>query len=181
MLFESLKQLNANYDRVLSEKETVEMDIQDLLHQQEQLEIRQLEAADKIDQLKVEVTNAKIHGETALRALLEACIKSCEKITIRAITESETPGASGTSTYFIMLAEELQDVLTKLKLVHDSYIKDNDNNVEALARKVIVGGHLLASIHEQGMAICNKSTNIESGESKYKDYSSTLTFFFKFS
>lgn len=108
--------------------------------------------------------NSKIHGETALRALLEACIRTSEKITLRAIAESETPGASGTVTYFIMIAEELQDVLTKLKLVHENYLHDN-NNVEALVRKVQAAGHLFASVHEQGMAICNKSTNIENGES----------------
>lgn len=79
--------------------------------------------------------NAKIHGETSLRALLETCMRTSEKITLRAIAESETPGASGTSTYFIMIAEELQDVLTKLKIVHEKYLQDN-NNVEALARKV---------------------------------------------
>lgn len=152
---------------MLIEKESFETDIQDLLHQQEQSELRNIESLAKIQQLEIDLTNSKIHGETALRALLEACIKTSEKITIRAIAESETPGASGTSTYFIMVAEELQDVLTKLKLVHENYLKDNTNNVEALARKVIVGGHLLASVHEQGMAVCNKSTNIDSGESKF--------------
>jgi hypothetical protein len=50
-------------------------------------------------------------------------MKTSEKITLRAIAESETPGASGTPTYFIMIAEELQDVLTKLKLVHENYLK----------------------------------------------------------
>lgn len=159
--------MSANYDRVLGEKETFETDIQDLLHQQEQLTQQQSEAATKIRALEIELVNSKIHGETALRALLEACIKTSEKITLRAIAESETPGASGTSTYFIMVAEELQDVLTKLKIVHENYLKDNNNNVEALVRKVQSTGHLLASVHEQGFAICNKSTNIDTGESKF--------------
>lgn len=121
----------------------------------------------KIQQLEIDLMNAKIHGETALRALLETCIKTSEKITLRAIAESETPGASGTSTYFIMVAEELQDCLAKLKIAHENYLKDNNNNVEAFVRRVQSSGHLLASVHEQGMAICNKSTNIDSGESKY--------------
>lgn len=155
--------MNANYDRVMVEKDTFETDIQDLLLQQEQMDLKHNEA---VQQLQIELVNSKIHGETALRALLEACIKTSEKITLRAIAESETPGASGTSTYFIMIAEELQDVLTKLKIVHENYTKDNDNNVEALVRKVQSMGHLLASVHEQGMAICNKSTNIDTGESK---------------
>lgn len=45
------------------------------------------------------------------------------------------------------------------------FLADN-TNVEALARKVQSCGHLLASICEQGFAICNKSANIDSGESK---------------
>jgi hypothetical protein len=53
-----------------------------------------------------------------------------------------------------------------LKIVHESYLKDN-NNVEALARKVQSCGHLLASVHEQGFAVCNKSNNIDAGESKF--------------
>lgn len=156
--------MNANYDRVLSEKQTCETDFQDLLHQQEQLDLKHNETVLKIQQLENDLLNSKIHGETALRALLEACIKTSEKITLRAIAESETPGASGTVTYFIMIAEELQDVLLKLKIVHENYLQDN-NNVEALVRKVQSAGHLMASVHEQGMAICNKSTNIENGES----------------
>jgi hypothetical protein len=160
--------MNANYERVLVEKETFETDCQDLLHQQEQLDQKHNEALARIQQLEIDLVNAKIHGETALRALLEACIKTSEKITLRAISESETPGASGTSTYFIMIAEELQDVLAKLKIVHENYVKDNTNNVEALVRKVQSSGHLLASVHEQGMAICNKSKNIETGESKFQ-------------
>lgn len=155
---------------MLIEKETSEIDCQDLLHQQEQLTEKLAEANLKYQALELDLTNSRIHGETGLRTLLEACVKTSEKLTLRAITESEMPGASGTATYFIMMAEELQDVLTKLKMVHESYLKDNTNNVEALARKVIVGGHLLASVHEQGMAICNKSTNIDSGESKFNRF-----------
>lgn len=101
----------------MCEKETCETDIQYLLHQQEQLDQTHNEALAKIKELEHELVNSKIHGETALRTLLEACIKTSEKITLRAIAESETPGASGTSTYFILVAEELQDVLTKLKIV----------------------------------------------------------------
>lgn len=159
--------MNANYERVLSEKETFETDIQDLLHQQEQMDQKHNEAVVKIQQLELDLINSKVHGEAALRALLEACIKTSEKITLRAISDSETPGASGTPTYFIMVAEELQDVLAKLKIVHGNYLKDNNNNVEALVRKVQTSGHLLASVHDQGMAICNKSTNIDTGESKW--------------
>lgn len=165
--FVNTQKLSANYERVLNEKEVFETDIQDLLHQQEQTEAKHSEAMQKIQSLENDLMNSRIHGDASLRSLLEACIKTSEKLTLRAISDSETPGASGTATYFIMIAEELQDILAKLKLVHENYLKDNTQNVEALARKVIVGGHLLASVHEQGMAICNKSPNIDVGESEY--------------
>lgn len=112
--------MNGNYERVLNEKETFETEIQDLLLQQE---IEEKKYNEKIQQLELELLNAKIHGESSLRALLECLIKNSEKITQRAIQESETPGASGTPTYFQMIAEELNDVLTKLKIVHENYLK----------------------------------------------------------
>lgn len=146
---------------MLKEKENIEVDFQDLMHQQEMVEKKNLETVQQLEQQKLDL---KIHGEIQIRALLEACIKTSEAITMRAITECEA-GACGTSTYFIMIAEELQDVLTKLKIVHENYTKDSENNMESLVRKVQSLGHLMASIHEQGMTICNKSTNIENGES----------------
>ena len=87
-------------------------------------------------------------------------------MTTRAMSESEMPGMGGTPTYFLMIAEELQDVLTKLSLVHENYVKDNSKNVESLARKIILAGHLLASAHVQGLSICNSTANIEHGERK---------------
>uniref|UniRef100_A0A1Q3FLM3 Putative actin-binding protein n=1 Tax=Culex tarsalis TaxID=7177 RepID=A0A1Q3FLM3_CULTA len=131
---------------------------------QEEMDARYQTALDTIRNLENSLADAKITGESALRALLEACIKSSEKLTLRAISENEMPGAGGTPTYFLMIAEELQDVLSKLTIVHDNYLKDNSTNVESLARKVIIGAHLLASAHVQGMSICNRSANIECGE-----------------
>ncbi|XP_058126010.1 huntingtin-interacting protein 1 isoform X1 [Anopheles coustani] len=156
--------LDANMERLLSEKETIESDLQDLLHQQEESEQKLQDARAKVASMETALIDSKIIGETALRALLEACIKSSEKLTVRAIGENEMPGAGGTPTYFLMIAEELQEVLTKLKMVHENYLQDNSTNVESLARKVIIGAHLLASAHVQGMTICNRSANIESGE-----------------
>ncbi|EDS42262.1 huntingtin interacting protein [Culex quinquefasciatus] len=131
---------------------------------QEEMDARYQTALGTIRNLEDSLADAKITGESALRALLEACIKSSEKLTLRAISENEMPGAGGTPTYFLMIAEELQDVLSKLTIVHDNYLKDNTTNVESLARKVIIGAHLLASAHVQGMSICNRSANIECGE-----------------
>uniref|UniRef100_A0A182LXA7 I/LWEQ domain-containing protein n=2 Tax=Anopheles culicifacies TaxID=139723 RepID=A0A182LXA7_9DIPT len=163
-LEEKYQSLDANMERVLSEKETVEIDLQDLLHQQEQMEQKLQDALKQVATLETALIDCRISGETALRTLLEACIKSSEKLTLRAIGENEMPGAGGTPTYFLMIAEELQEVLTKLKMVHENYLKDNSTNVESLARKVIIGAHLLASAHVQGMTVCNRSANIESGE-----------------
>uniref|UniRef100_A0A1Q3FKY2 Putative actin-binding protein n=1 Tax=Culex tarsalis TaxID=7177 RepID=A0A1Q3FKY2_CULTA len=161
---EKYQSLDANMDRLLAEKGAIESDLQDLLHQQEEMDARYQTALDTIRNLENSLADAKITGESALRALLEACIKSSEKLTLRAISENEMPGAGGTPTYFLMIAEELQDVLSKLTIVHDNYLKDNSTNVESLARKVIIGAHLLASAHVQGMSICNRSANIECGE-----------------
>lgn len=147
---------------MLREKENIEVDFQDLMHQQEMVEQKNNEIVQRLEQ---QLSDLKIHSDIQIRTLLEACIKTSENITMRAITECEA-GACGTTTYFIMVAEELQDVLVKLKIVHENYTKDGENNMEALVRKVQSLGHLMSSIHEQGMTICNKSTNIEHGESK---------------
>ncbi|XP_035789603.1 huntingtin-interacting protein 1-like isoform X2 [Anopheles albimanus] len=163
-LEEKYQSLDANLERSVAEKEAIESDLQDLLHQQEEKERRVQSAQTKICELETALADSRISGDTALRTLLEACIKSSEKLTVRAIGENEMPGAGGTPTYFLMIAEELQEVLTKLKMVHENYLKDNSTNVESLARKVIIGAHLLASAHVQGMTICNRSANIESGE-----------------
>lgn len=133
--------MNANYDRVMDTKGDLETDVHDLLFQQEEFERRN-------------------------RALLEACIKASEETSARTIQENETPGFQINATYFIMVSEELQDVLTKLKGVHGDFLKDNNSHTDALLRTTVRCSHLLNLIHERGMAICNKSTNINTGESK---------------
>ncbi|XP_055619994.1 huntingtin-interacting protein 1 isoform X2 [Toxorhynchites rutilus septentrionalis] len=179
-LEEKYRSLDANMDRMLTEKVAIESDLQDLLHQQEEMDQRYQEALATVRHLESSLVDAKITGETALRTLLEACIKSSEKLTLRAISENEMPGAGGTPTYFLMIAEELQDVLSKLTIVHESYRKDNSTNVESLARKVIIGAHLLASAHVQGMSICNRSANIECGEpQEIRELNSSITSLFQ--
>lgn len=123
-------------------KEDLETDVQDLLFQQEEIMQRN-------------------------RVLLETCIKASEETSARTIQENETPGFQINATYFIMVSEELQDVLTKLKSVHQDFLNDNNSHMEALVRTTVKCSHLLNLIHERGMAICNKSTNINSGESKF--------------
>lgn len=122
-------------------KEGLETDVQDLLFQQEEVVQKN-------------------------RALLETCIKASEETSARTIQENETPGFQINAAYFIMVSEELQDALAKLKSVHQEFLSDNNSHTEALLRTTIKCSHLLNLIHERGMAICNKSTNINSGESK---------------
>jgi hypothetical protein len=160
------KKLTSNMDRMTNEKCTIESDFQDLLHQQDETQEKYQIACLETKHLAEQLTEAKIHGDASIRALLEACFKSSEKLALRAISDNDTL-ASGTPTYFLMIAEELQDILTKLQLVHSKYLQDNTQNVEALARRVIVGGHLLATAHVQGLAVCNNSADIECGERKY--------------
>jgi hypothetical protein len=151
----------------LREKEGLEIDVQDLLLQQGQLIEQRAESETKIKQLEQQLQDSHISGETALQALIQTCVKTSESIAARSFAENETPGAKGTSTYFIMLAEELQDSLAKLKITHENYIKNNSHHAESFLRKVLLGGHLLVSVHEQGLKICNKSANINTGESKF--------------
>ncbi|EAT33144.1 AAEL014598-PA, partial [Aedes aegypti] len=155
---------------------------QELEEKYQQMEHKYQDALETIKSLENCLVDSKISGETALRTLLEACIKSSEKLTLRAISENEMPGAGGTPTYFLMIAEELQEVLSKLAIVHENYLKDNSTNVESLARKVIIGAHLLASAHVQGMSICNRSANIECGEriaEEIKELSGSITGLFQ--
>lgn len=120
-----------------------------------------------IKALEATLEDTKIRDESRMRALMEACIKSSEKLALRAMSDNDVASTAGTSTYFMMVAEELQQVLNELSIVHDTYVADN-SNVEGLARKVILGGHLMATVHVQGMTICNSSADIEFGESKLK-------------
>ncbi|CRL04511.1 CLUMA_CG017588, isoform C [Clunio marinus] len=182
--YESLEiKLNEHLENSAKEIESLQQQIQANDEKfQETLDQNHNEALEKIQKLELDLINQKIQGEAALRALLETCVKTSAKITLRAITESETPGASGTTTYFIMIAEELQDVLEKLKLVHGNYLEDNNKNAEALVRKVQATGHLISSVHEQGMAICNKSTNIDSGEkiaNELREFGKSVSNFFE--
>ena len=140
--------------------------MQDLLHEQEELNEKYTAALSTVAALEATIQDTKIRDETHLRALIEATIKSSEKLTTRAMSENEVAGTAGTSSYFMMVAEELQSVLNELTIVHESYLMDN-SNVEGLARKIILGGHLMATVHVQGMTICNTSADIECGESEY--------------
>lgn len=160
--------MTTSVDRLSTERATLEVDLQDLLHQQEQLDGKLAVATDQIRSLETALQENRISGDTALRALLETCIRESEKIAARAIADNEMQTAGGTPSYFLMIAEELQTVLTKLSLVHESYQSDSNTNVEALARKVIYGGHLLASAHVQGMAVCSSTADIECGERKFQ-------------
>lgn len=119
-----------------------------------------------IQTLEEALKMARINGDARIRALVEACIKSSEKLVTRATTENDVAVAAGTSAYFMMFGEELTELLNELSMVHSNYVADNYNNVVALAKKCILMGHLMATVYIQGNTICKTSANIERGESK---------------
>lgn len=160
---EDLKTAASNLERLSEEKASMECDFQDLLHQQAELESKYKKSLEIIKELESSLATAKIHGESALRALLEACIRSSEKLAVRAYTEKEFSNATGTSSYFMMLAEELQNNLNELQIVYEKYTSD-PTAVEGFSRKIVLTGHLLSIIQIQGMTVCNTSADIEAGE-----------------
>ncbi|KAJ6648913.1 Huntingtin-interacting protein 1 [Pseudolycoriella hygida] len=155
--------IQASSDRLQTQKDNIESDFQDLLNQQEELTEKYNSSLSTIKALESTLEDTKIRDESRMRALVETCIKSSEKLALRAISENDVASTTGTSSHFSMISEELQQVLNELSIVYDTYVADN-SNVEGFARKVILGGHLIATVHVQGMTICNSSADIESGE-----------------
>lgn len=147
-----------------------------MLHEQEELAERYASSCSTIKALESTLQDANIREDARLRALVEACIKSSGKLASRAMAENDVvAGATGTSAYFMMVAEELQTVLNELAIVFEQYLADN-TNVEGFARKVVLGGHLMATVHVQGMLICNTSSDIDCGERKLSIVSRKLSF-----
>lgn len=149
------------------ERLDLENDVQDLLHQQSELVEKNRQAQEMISTLEGSMKEAEIRYSAALRSLLETCIRSSEKMATRAICDDEFAGTPiGTPGYFMLIAEELQDVLSELAVSHGEYVKDK-NCAELFARKVIMGGHLMATAHIQGISVCSTCPDIECGEREY--------------
>lgn len=161
-------------DRLQDEKQTVESDIHDLLSEQDEYNEKLLQTSNTIHTLEEALKNARINSDCRIRALVEACIRSSEKLVTRATTENDVAVAAGTSAYFMMFGEELCELLSELSIVHTNYVGDSYNNVEALARKCILMGHLMATVYIQGNTICKTSANIERGERKYYSFDCSL-------
>ncbi|XP_059609109.1 huntingtin-interacting protein 1 isoform X2 [Phlebotomus argentipes] len=158
-----------NYDRLAVDKSDIECELQDLLHQQTELEEKHTATLQTVGNLEAALKDAQIHGEVVVRALLEACIKSSESLATRTMTEEEFGGgAAGSPAYFGLMAEELTDVLTKLGISHQQYVADNAS-VEPFARKIIMAGHLMATVQIQGVIVCNSTSDIECGEQIAED------------
>lgn len=151
-------------ERMQMERLDLENDVQDLLHQQTELEERNQAAQATISTLEVALKESEIKYSVALRSLLETCIKSSEKMATRAISENEFAGTTiGTPGYFTLIAEELQEVLSELSVSHGEYVEKKDC-AELFARKVILGGHLIATAQVQGISVCSTCPDIECGE-----------------
>lgn len=148
-------------------KQTIECDLHDLLLEQDEYNEKLSQTNNTIHTLEEALKNARINGDARIRALVETCIKSSEKMVTRATAENDVAVAAGTSAYFMLFGEELTEVLSELSMAHTNYVTDSYNNVEALARKSILMGHLMATVYIQGNTICKTSANIERGESMY--------------
>lgn len=160
------QQSAATASRALDERSTFESDLHDLLLEQETLTESLTQTQATVAQLRQTASDVRIAQEAGLRALIQTCIRASENLTVRATSENEVAATTGTSSYFRMVAEELQTVLNEMVLVNAAYTNDADNNGEGLARKVILAGHLLATVHGQGMTVCNTCKDIEAGESE---------------
>lgn len=154
--------MKANYDRLATIKDDLENDIHYLL-QQDELESTKLDLNVKHDNKVVEIRN---HNEISLRALMEALLKGCEEISLRSVQECETPGTQANAAYFIMIMEELQGLLAKLKVTYGDYVANCSENAEPFARNIVSTGHLLSLSYDRGMAIINASSNIIAAESE---------------
>lgn len=152
---------------MLNDKITIESDLHDLLSEQDEYNEKLEKTNTKLHLLEEALKNARISAEARIRALIEACITSSEKMVSRAVAENDVVVATGTSAYFMLFGEELTSVLNELSLVHSNYITDSYNNVEELATKCILMGHLMAILYIQGVTICKTSANIERGERKF--------------
>lgn len=160
------QQLRTVADRAVDERNTHESDMHDLLLEQETLTEQYTQSQANAAALEQSVRDIRIAQEAGLRALIQTCIRASEQLTQRASAENEVAATTGTSSYFRMVAEESLNTLNELVLVNGAYTNDAANNGESLARKVILAGHLLATVHVQGMTVCNTCKDIEAGESK---------------
>lgn len=158
--------LRAAGDRAVDERTANESDMHDLLLEQETLTEQYTQSQAQAALLRQSLQDVRIAQETGLRALIQTCIRASENLTQRASAENEVAATTGTSSYFRMVAEELLGTLNELVLVNGAYTNDAANNGESLARKVILAGHLLATVHVQGMTVCNTCKDIEAGESE---------------
>lgn len=160
------QQLTADAERAMADRNAHESDMHDLLLEQETLTEQFAQSQTIAAQLRQSTADARIAHEAGLRALIQTCIRASENLTVRATAENEVAATIGTSSYFRMVAEELLGVLNELVLVNAAYANEPTLNGESLARKVILAGHLLATVHVQGMTVCNTCKDIEAGESE---------------
>lgn len=158
--------MNESTTRLHADKDNVETDLQDMLHEQEELQARFAEAKSELAEVKLTIESQVIREETRMRALVETCIRSAEKLTSRTLLDDELDTVADAAAYLQLHSEQLQTVLGEMAIVHGKYRVDPANNVESLARKVIGAGHLMATIQLQARQMCNASTDIESGESR---------------
>lgn len=176
---ETIKKAEENFKEMQSTLVNEKSNLENLSKAKEQELLEEIEkrTTELQTQFDANVTQLKIQNSAAQSALMKILIKGFEELSLRSIQEGETPGTQTSSAYFIILSDELQDLLTKLTMIYKTYSNDKDLNAEGYARNLISSGHLLSLIYDRGMAICNTLTNINSGEkiaSQIKEYGNSI-------
>lgn len=137
---------------------------------QSEFESKLLEEREKMRTLEEALQLCRVSSGELIRNLFNNCIKSSEKLVTRATSENDVAAAAGTSSYFMMIAEELTTILNELAAISRDFRFDDNDHVTALTGKTILIGHAMASVYIQGVTICKTSANIESGERKKFKY-----------
>lgn len=133
----------SSMDRVLNEKNIIENEFQDLLHQQNEMENKIMLQSKTISEL-----------EAGICALLSSVISSSEQLTG---CELDTD-----------IHRVFVDLNTKIKELSSAYMSYEQNPklyAECLGRKIITTGHFLGILQKRGLEICNNCPDIQAGES----------------
>lgn len=123
-----------------------------------------MDEREKMRTLEEALQLCRVSSGQLIRNLLNACIKSSEKLVTHATSENDVTAAAGTSSYFMMIAEELTTILNELAVISRDFRFEDNDHVTALTGKTILIGHAMATVYIQGITICKTSANIENGE-----------------
>nr|CAD7402522.1 unnamed protein product [Timema cristinae] len=155
--------LASRMDYVTNEKIVLESELQDLLSQKEDLDVRLRESEDKYREL----LRTKNELENKLYRLLGTCLSGAEAIVQKSIEDVDNPALSAVKCspdYFRSLTEPVLKLLDEVdSSFHD--FNSSSSTIEPLVRSVGQMAHSLANYLIHGKATSNISPDIEFGES----------------